>query len=297
MLGPQVLPGPVSDVPVTWPTHGDETQRVALGPVPAGVQRATMRLFGVMRNASGDWQVRACCAPSDGTDGPHFVLPQAPPGDAWLLFVADGHAPMALPWTAALRRFPFTLERGAGLRIAARDGNGTPVVDLEVEYVPADMLAATVASHTDHRGEARLGQVLAPGVLRVSDPRFANDEIAIDAVPIDALPVTVAAGETLRGRAIWPDGGAAPRVVIELRDPRGKLRPATRTTITADDGSFLFPGLPAGVDLVLFATALREHRTWSAKLDRVRGDTTETLVLKNEDPQLAPPEQPVKQGR
>ncbi|MFY9344823.1 MAG: hypothetical protein WAT39_20185, partial [Planctomycetota bacterium] len=178
---------------------------------------------------------------------------------------------------------------GVPLAVRARDEHGLPAIDVAVEYVPDGMDAAAVAGHTDGRGEARLGPALAPGVLHVVDPRFANQAIALDAIPGDGVAVTVTAGSELRGVAKWPDGTAARGVVVTLRDAAGRLRPAQRAVVSGDDGSFAFAGLPERAPLVLFASASRDGRTWSGKLDRLRagGDDCE-LVLRNEDPELGP---------
>jgi hypothetical protein len=131
--------------------------------------------------------------------------------------------------------------------------------------------------------------VLAPGVLRVSDPRFANQELELAVVPQDGATVTVTPGARLRGVARWPDGSPAAGTVVTVRDPSGSLRPAQRSAVADTNGSFTFGGLTEQRPLVLFASARRGGRTWSAKLDRLRagGDDVE-LIVRDEDPQLGP---------
>jgi hypothetical protein len=79
-------------------------------------------------------------------------------------------------------------------------------------------------------------------------------------------------------------------VLVTLRDPRGFLRPDARCALTGPDGTFTFPGLPEEGNFVLFATMLREGRTWSGRLLSVRAGTDPVAVtLHDEDPRLAPP--------
>ena len=99
----------------------------------------------------------------------------------------------------------------------------------------------------------------------------------------------VATGSALLGTTTWPDGSPAKGVVVTLRDADGRLRPALRAVASDDRGAFVFAGLPDDRPLVLFASAQREGRTWSGKLDRQRsGGEPVALVLRDEDPQLLP---------
>lgn len=280
--GPMVLPGPPTATPIELPP-ADRDAPLRLEPVPTGLPAAGARLFGLLRSDSGAWRLCADVAPTG--EPPRFALPPPPNGDAWLLLVAAGWPPLAAPWTTGAARLPQP-ERGVPLRVRARDGQGLPAVDLAVDYEPRQQTPAVVAGHSDARGEARLGPVLAPGVLRVSDVRYANAEVALDAIPVDGLDIVVAPGATLRGRAAWPDGSPAAGTVVTLRDPGAALRPAQRAAVTGADGAFVFPGLPQHAPLLLFATAMRDGRTWSGRLERARpdGDPAE-LVLRDEDPQ------------
>jgi len=149
---------------------------------------------------------------------------------------------------------------------------------------------AQLDTSTDERGEARFGPVHAPGRLRVSDPRFLNQQLELEAVPHDGLPLVVAAGSSLLGTATWPDGSPAIGVVVTLRDADGRLRPALRAVASDSRGAFAFAGLPDDRPLVLFASAQRDGRTWSGKLERQRaGGEAVALMLRDEDPQLLPP--------
>ncbi|HEU4420224.1 MAG TPA: hypothetical protein VFT55_14910, partial [Planctomycetota bacterium] len=212
--------------------------------------------------------------------------PAPPEGDTWLLLVVDGHAPRAWPQTRPVK---LELQRGVPLSVTARDSRGDPVVDLQVEYVPEGQEPAAVAAHSDGRGRAELGRALAPGSLRISDARFANQDMTLDAIPTEGVRVTVTEGSRVTGTASWPDGTAAASVLVTLRDPRGLLRPDSRTTLTGPDGTFAFRGLNEGGVFVLFATTLRDGRTWSGRLGRVRADADAVVLqLKDEDPSLVP---------
>jgi hypothetical protein len=75
--------------------------------------------------------------------------------------------------------------------------------------------------------------------------------------------------------------------VVTLRDPRGLLQPSTRAAVTAADGSFVFTGLPAETEFVLFATTTRGGHTWSGRASAVRaGGEPVVLRVRDEDPEL-----------
>jgi hypothetical protein len=215
-------------------------------------------------------------------------LAAPPPGDTWLLQCGPDTAPMAAPWSAGeLPRLPAA--HGVPLRVRAVDRSGAPLGHIAVDWTPHGMDPAQLDTHTDERGEATFGPVHAPGRLRVSDPRFLNQQLDLDAVPHDGLELVVATGSALLGTTTWPDGSPAAGVVVTLRDADGRLRPALRAVASDDRGAFAFAGLPDDRPLVLFASAQREGRTWSGKLARqLAGGLAITLVLRDEDPQLLP---------
>ena len=295
VFGPSLLPAPRDDGTVYWPAPEQRAATVRLHPVPEA-EGLPMATFSVARQADGSWRllgasgVRGTRAAFAGPSQ-WFELPARPPGsDVWLLFAAAGHALQAKPWDGTAATFPFALERGVPLSVSARDETGQPVENLLLEYAPVDMDPAAVEGRSDARGTARLGPVLAPGTLRVSDPRFANQDLTLAAIPTGGVAVTVTAGEPLRGTAWWADGAPARGVLVTVRDPSGGLRPAQRTTSTDAGGGFVFAGLPDDRPLLLFATALREGRTWSGKLVGLRaGGGAVELLLRDEDPQLLPP--------
>jgi hypothetical protein len=291
--GPAVLrvdPAPAS---LQWPAPDPVVWRQAHLDVPPGHAGAT-QVFSLLREASGGWRVLASRSPGRSRSRsqraePWVSLPAPPDGDAWQLFVARGFAPQARPWPREANAPQFTFERGVPLQVVCRDENGLPLVDVAVDYVPEGMEPATVAAHSDAFGVARLGPVLGPGRVQVSDPRFANQTVELTTIPVEPLPVTIGAGETLHGAARWPDGAPAAGVVVTLRDASGALRPAERAVVSGDDGTFVFPGLTANRALVLFAATKRDGRTWSGKLDRLLpGGGTIELVVRDEDPRLLP---------
>ena len=127
-------------------------------------------------------------------------------------------------------------------------------------------------------------------MLRVSDPRFANQTIELDTIPLEPVAVTIAQGSELRGVVTWADGKPAGGIVVTVRDASGLLRPAQRTVLSDDAGRFAFGGLRHDRVVVLFATTQRDGHTWSAKLDRVFGGGEGVeLTLRDEDPVWIPP--------
>ena len=84
----------------------------------------------------------------------------------------------------------------------------------------------------------------------------------------------------------FADGTTTGTIVLTLRDPTGTLQPAARTLTLEAGADFVFEGLPATGDFVLFATALRQQRTWSARAIARPGQDGITLMLANEDPDI-----------
>jgi hypothetical protein len=254
----------------------------------------TVRLYSLWRSDGGDWRPLAVATPprsraASQRHEPWCELPPPPDGDAWLLLVADGFAPLARPWAGHATAAPLPLQRGVPLAVLCRGEDGLPLVDVAVDYVPDGMTPAAVAAATDAYGVARLGPVLAPGRLRISDARYANQSLELATIPVAPLAVTVAPGAILHGVTRWPDGSPAAGVVVTLRDAAGALRPAERATVSGADGAFAFAGLAAERNLVLFAAAHRDGRTWSGRRERLRpASGAIELVLLDEDPRLAP---------
>lgn len=283
--GPEVLPGPPRQEPIDWP-QVREAPATARFAAARGDGQEPPVLITLVRTDTDRWRPLWIAPWQDGLTTLANVT-----GDGWLLRLDAGLAPRALPWPdrELLGRGP--LAPGVPLTVHARDEQGLPVVDLAVEYTPEHMDPAQVAARSDPRGAVQFGPVLGPGLLTVSDPRFLNLDVPIAQIPLDGLAVTVTAGSELRGRAVWPDGTPARGVVVTLRDPGGRLRPAARAVAAGPDGSFLFGGLPDDLDLVLFASTQRDGRTWTGRLPRARAarDAVD-LVVADEDPSLAPPD-------
>jgi hypothetical protein len=267
--------------PITWPappaSTGTRTLRLAAAH-PAG----STLLVSLLRTAAGGWQLHGVAAPDDAG---RCTLPEPPDGDAWLLLLAPGHAPVGTPWPLLRDDAPLAAPAGVPLVVRAVDETGLPLADVRIDYAPANDAPALVAAHTDARGEARCGRVRAPGHVLVSDERYRNDRAPIDLVPSDGLTVVVRPGAAVAGRVQRAGGETAAGVVVTLRDPTGRLRPAERAATTGDDGTFRFAGLGEERHLVLFASAFVDGRTWSGRVTSVAaGETDVTVVLRNEDP-------------
>jgi hypothetical protein len=285
-VGPHRLPTVRPDAVLVWPPIDRPLPTVAVPTTAASEPRVAM--FSLLQRTNGEFAVLGASLGSQPLNGraPAFSLPPRPDGDAWLLLVAAGHAPQARPWLDAAGE-AFRLERGAPLVVLARDERGEPIADLAFDYTPTDMAPAKVVGRSDGYGKCRLGPVLAPGTLRVSDPRFANQRVDLESIPGAGVTVVVTSGLTMSGVARWSDGAPARGVLVTLRDAAGVLRPAQRAIVTGDDGGFTFGGLPEQRALLLFASAQRDGRTWSGKLDRLlAGGEAIELVLRNEDPEF-----------
>src|SRR5690606_29755136 len=102
------------------------------------------------------------------------------------------------------------------------------------------------------RGRADFGLVAAPGRVLVSDARFANQQIDLRLVPQQGLHIELDAGAIVRGRALLDEQTAAAGALVTLRDPSGRLRPAQRAVLAAEDGTFAFAGLDETDRYVLF---------------------------------------------
>ncbi len=272
---PLALPQPPTVAARAWPPRTAAPQEV----VDGGVLDATW--YGLVREQGGYRLVARARADAAG----RVTLPRDPGGDSWLLAVGP-MAPFAAPWSeaGALATLPRVL--GVALRLQARTQQGLPVADLVCTFTPDGMPAAAVEARTDGAGVARFGRVRGPGALTVDDPRYRNQRVELPEVPTRVFAVTVARGASCRGEVAFEDGARDGTVVVTLRDPTGALRPATRAQTVRAGEAFSFAGLDADRDLVLFATATRGSKTWSARRTVRGGDEAIRLVLADEDPDL-----------
>lgn len=271
-----VIPPPTTVAARPWPP-GD----------PGGANTfdgglADAEWYGLLQRANGSFRL---VARSHAGADRVVTLPDRPDGDAWLLATGD-FAPLALPWPAAGRQAAAVVAtRGVAMAVRARTRQQLPVADLICTYTPLGMAAATIVARTDATGSATFGLCRAPGTLRVEDPRYANQQLELEEIPSRPLTLTADRGARCSGAAAFADGASAGTILVTLRDPTGELRPANRAQALAPGERFVFEGLPAGRDVVLFATAHRAGKTWSARRVARSGDEV-ALTLKDEDPQL-----------
>lgn len=278
------VPGPPRRQPIVWPPTDAAPAHAT---VRLAEPTADARLFLLRRRDVGDWlPLAAAAADADG----RFLLPAVSGGDDWLLAVAPGRAAFAMPWSG--HNPPTTalaLPRGLPLHVLCRTQTGELAVDVRLSFEPALGEVAATAARTDSRGRADFGLVAAPGRVLVSDARFANQQIDLRLVPQQGLHIELDAGAIVRGRALLDEQTAAAGALVTLRDPSGRLRPAQRAVLAAEDGTFAFAGLDETDRYVLFVTMLRDGRTWSARLaDVATGGDGFELTLRDEDPRLTP---------
>lgn len=284
------IPVPPRQKTIEWPpaelaTPAATTLTLAPDPSLAG---ALVQLFVLRRSDAGSWRLLGAAAASPGGQA---SLPDGGDGDDWLLALTPGRPPFAMPWSRNPVAAPLAMPTGLPLVVRCRDELGDPAVDVALEFVPAAGDVAALMARSDGRGRAAFGPLGAPGLLRASDPRFANVEVPLQLVPEAGLDLTLPAGASVTGKITLPDGSPPGPTVVTLRDPSGRLRPAQRAAMTAADGTFRFPGLDEVRDYVLFATATRGGHTWSAKATRVAPRSAPVLlVLHDEDPVFHAPD-------
>ena len=268
-----------------WPTASASQPRTTLVQLTDTAPEQTS-LFGLVRADDRSYRVTAYAKNEAGA----LRMPARPDGDAWLLLTAPGHAATARPWPAAPIPERLAPTPGQDFALAAREQSGLPVVDLRVSFTPMDQEAAAITARTDDLGIARFGRVRGPGTLRVSDARYANQEIDLTLIPVEAMPLVVEAGETIHATAGFADGNLDKdtTIVVTLRDPSAELRPAHRSLVTTAGEPCRFAGLPNDRDLLLTATAQRGGKTWSARQAVKIDQGPIELTLHCEDPELRP---------
>lgn len=272
---------PANTNPQPWPPRKDRRKRELEYRLPDSAPTATT-LLGLVRKDDGSFRMVAYAHNEGGT----LRMPACPPRDAWLLLVAPGHAPTAQPWSRTQTGSMIRPEKGQSFSLNARDRGSLPIIDLMVSYTPRDNDAATVIARTDAAGAAQFGIVTAPGTLRVSDPRYANQEIELHEIPSNRLPISVQNGASITATVRFSDGEPGKAIVVTLRDPSSNMRPRERSVVTDVDTPFTFGGLPNDYSLLLIATAQRDGKTWSARKIIDPLDADRTITLHNEDPVL-----------
>lgn len=274
--GPHVLPPTSDGKPLAWPPIP------AAGSAPASPPSADGPQLLALRRLGDRWQPLWL---GDDDDATWRALVAPPAGEHWLLRLDPEGAPACWVWPANRMERPAPAA-GVPLQAQVRTPDGLPAADVACEYEPDGMPAATVRARSDGRGLVSFGPVLAPGTLRIVDPHLVNRALVLANVPGEPPQLLAEPGAVLRGVARWPDGSPAAGVVVTLRDPSGTLRPAERAVASGDDGAFAFGGLPEQRGLLLFAVAIRNGRTWSARRERVFAGGEVTLTLQDEDPVL-----------
>ena len=287
-LNGSVTPARTATAPATidpqqWPPIKDRRKRELEYRLPESAPTKTT-LLGLVRKDDGLFRVVAYAY----NEGGKLRMPACPPRDAWLLLLAPGHAPTAQPWSTTQNGSTIRSEEGQPFSVTARDRGSLPIIDLIVSYTPNDNDAATVIARTDATGSANLGRITAPGTLRVSDARYANQEIELDEIPSKRLSLSVQDGGSLTATVRFSDGEPGKAIVVTLRDPSSNMRPRERSIVTDVGKPFTFGGLPSDYNLLLIATAQRDGKTWSARQIIKPLDTVGVITLENEDPVLRP---------
>jgi hypothetical protein len=277
---PRAATPPISLTAKIWPPPADHTLEAVSFQLAEEAPLDT-RLIGLSRKDDGSFRIVAYAKNVNGK----LTMPTCPDGDSWLLLLANGRAPLAQPWATADKNAHLMPPEGRTFSIVARDQNDIPIQDLACSYTPHNQDAAQLNSHTDAFGTARFGAVTAPGLLRISDPRYANQEVDLDLLPADSLKLKIDTGTSSKGSASFSDKFIDQSIIVTLRDPLAELRPAQRTLVTAPGKSFAFSGLEMDHNYVIFATAQRDGKTWSAR-QIIHATDDFHLVLKNEDPKI-----------
>ena len=207
-------------------------------------------------------------------------------GNDWIVAHAPGRAAQALPLSTARKagEVRFRGERTVACEVIGPDG--APAATAAITFRPADHGPITARAFCDELGNARLGPIAGAGIVCVEGEGHLpfQAEIAED----DAAPIAIRLEEGLRatGVARFADGSPASSIAVTLRDRSGRMRPATRTCVSANDGSFSFAGLDDSMRWVAFASTMRDGKTFSARFVARGGGDPIVLVLEDEDPKL-----------
>ncbi|MCC6671517.1 MAG: carboxypeptidase regulatory-like domain-containing protein [Planctomycetes bacterium] len=224
---------------------------------------------------------------------------------AWSPVSADGLAHLLVPATSApVRGLVWHPTLGAALcptdapagsevrlagawplRVEVRDPRGTPLAAVRLR-VHAEAAALDWTGRTDLRGSASFGAVPTGRIrIYVADARYIADAQTLEHGRERPTPVlVVAAGLSVHGLVILPEGRPAAHARVALRDSAQAGAGGERHTFADELGRFRFDGL-ADAQFTLFASFQREAFTWSAKLRGVQpGETEWRIDLRHEDP-------------
>lgn len=292
-LGPPLSPPgfPHLDLRVANALLGDAAGATLLpGPGAADAESFSLRLVDAPEGArcalllGGDgFRVHTNAQPVDGA-ARLPILPRA--GNDWIVAHAPGRAAQAMPLVDArkLGEARFSGDRTVVCEVVGPDGS--PAADAVVTFRPESYGPITARAFCDELGKARLGPIAGAGMVCVEGERHLPFQASL--AKGDAAPIAIRLEEGLRatGVARFADGSPATAIVVTLRDRTGRMRPATRTCLSAADGSFSFAGLDDSMRWIAFATTMRDGKTFSARCDARGGGDPIVLVLEDEDPKL-----------
>jgi hypothetical protein len=174
----------------------------------------------------------------------------------------------------------FQLKPSHRLSGVVADPAGRPVADAVVSLVTDAPFEPrfTVVSHADGRFAIPDLPADESAWIALKDPRFVHEHVEVARTDGAEGAVLIARpGALVRGRVIYDTGEPAPGVAVfaAVQDGQPRVRSPKARTITGDDGSFVLPGLDAGVYNVVFTAPSEE---WiAAAAEGVRARTLEPV--------------------
>jgi hypothetical protein len=186
---------------------------------------------------------------------------------------------------AALTR--LLLPPASGVQILCLSSADTPIAFANVTASSSHSLAISPTWRSDRYGvvHARLPSD-APVAIRIEHADWLPSDLLLSTQELQSgrVNVRLRPGSELRGLVLQSSTAPSSEAIVELRDSTSVLGVSPRTTTVAEDGTFVFRGLPDGL-YTLFVTAHRAGVTWSGKLHGVQpGPTVWEVPLRNEDP-------------